>query len=190
MRTYEKITALYERLSRDDELQGESNSIINQKKLLEEYANKHSFENIMHFYDDGYTGLNFDRPDFQKMLEQVNLGNVGTIIIKDMSRLGRDYLKVGQCMEMLRQENVRLVAVNDNVDTFYKYDDFNNLDTQAINEFVEKIIVHERDEKYSAASSQTIEVYLNFIGNYKLKDEKLTEEERLKRNEEERKIRE
>ena len=124
MRSFEKITALYERLSRDDELQGESNSIINQKKILEEYASKNNLSNIIHFTDDGISGTQFDRPGFMAMMNRVNQGNIGCIIVKDMSRLGRDYLKVGQCMEILRQKGVRLIAINDNVDSFYREDDF------------------------------------------------------------------
>lgn len=124
MRNFEKITALYERLSRDDELQGESNSIINQKKILEEYASKNNLSNIIHFTDDGISGTQFDRPGFMAMMNGVNRGNIGCIIVKDMSRLGRDYLKVGQCMEILRQKGVRLIAINDNVDSFYREDDF------------------------------------------------------------------
>ena len=118
------ITALYERLSRDDELQGESNSISNQKKMLMEYARNHDFPSPVHFTDDGISGTRFDRPGFMEMMEEVKKGNVGAIIVKDMSRLGRDYLKVGQCMEFLRQQDVRLVAINDNVDTFLAEDDF------------------------------------------------------------------
>ncbi|CAL7867231.1 Recombinase domain-containing protein [Fusobacterium necrophorum subsp. funduliforme] len=124
MRNFEKITALYERLSRDDELQGESNSIVNQKKILEEYASKNNLTNIIHFTDDGISGTQFDRPGFMAMMNGVNTGNIGCIIVKDMSRLGRDYLKVGQCMEILRQKGVRLIAINDNVDSFYREDDF------------------------------------------------------------------
>lgn len=124
MRNFEKITALYERLSRDDELQGESNSIVNQKKILEEYASKNNLPNIIHFTDDGISGTQFDRPGFMAMMNGVNSGNIGCIIVKDMSRLGRDYLKVGQCMEILRQKGVRLIAINDNVDSFYREDDF------------------------------------------------------------------
>ena len=124
MRNFEKITALYERLSRDDELEGESNSIINQKKILEEYASKNNLTNIIHFTDDGISGTQFDRPGFMEMMNGVNTGNIGCIIVKDMSRLGRDYLKVGQCMEILRQKGVRLIAINDNVDSFYREDDF------------------------------------------------------------------
>ena len=89
-----KITALYERLSRDDELQGESNSILNQKKYLEDYARKNGFNNIQHFTDDGYSGTNFNRPSWGELLERIENGEVSTLIVKDMSRLGRDYLKV------------------------------------------------------------------------------------------------
>lgn len=124
MKNYEKITALYERLSRDDELQGESNSIVNQKKILEEYAKKNHLENIIHFTDDGISGTQFDCPGFMAMMNGVNQGNIGCIIVKDISRLGRDYLKVDQCMEILRQKGVRLIAINDNVDSFYREDDF------------------------------------------------------------------
>ena len=80
----DKITALYERLSRDDEQQGESNSITNQKKYLEDYARSKGFRNIRHFTDDGYSGTNFNRPGFAALLEEVNAGNVETILIKDM----------------------------------------------------------------------------------------------------------
>lgn len=90
------MTALYERLSRDDELNGESNSISNQKKLLEQYAKEHGFTNLVHFTDDGISGTRFDRPGFLAMMKEVESGKVGTILIKDMSRMGRDYLKVGQ----------------------------------------------------------------------------------------------
>ena len=82
-----KITALYERLSRDDDLNGESNSITNQKKYLEDYARRNGFENIRHFTDDGFSGVNFNRPGFQSLIKEVEAGNVGTLIVKDMSRL-------------------------------------------------------------------------------------------------------
>ncbi|WP_418753216.1 recombinase family protein, partial [Faecalitalea cylindroides] len=124
MRRKEKITPLYERLSRDDELQGESNSISNQKKLLEEYAVGHRLPNPTHFTDDGISGTRFDRPGFLSMMEEVEAGNVECIVVKDMSRLGRDYLKVGQILEILRQKGVRLIAVNDGVDSSQGDDDF------------------------------------------------------------------
>ncbi len=124
MRRNEKITALYERLSRDDDQQGESNSISNQKKLLEEYADRQGFTNIVHFTDDGISGTCFDRPGFLAMMKEVEAGNVEYLCIKDMSRLGRDYLKVGQIMEILRQRGVRLIAINDGVDSARGDDDF------------------------------------------------------------------
>ena len=124
MRRKEKITPLYERLSRDDELQGESNSISNQKKLLEEYAVGHGLPNPTHFTDDGISGTRFDRPGFLSMMEEVEAGNVECIVVKDMSRLGCDYLKVGQILEILRQKGVRLIAVNDGVDSSQGDDDF------------------------------------------------------------------
>ncbi|MSB22868.1 DUF4368 domain-containing protein [Flavonifractor plautii] len=124
MRRNEKITALYERLSRDDDLQGESNSISNQKKLLEEYADRQGFSNTVHFTDDGISGTCFDRPGFLAMMKEVEAGNVEYLCIKDMSRLGRDYLKVGQIMEILRQSGVRLIAINDGVDSARGDDDF------------------------------------------------------------------
>ncbi len=120
----QKITALYECFSHDDELQGESNSISNQKRLLEDYAKRNGFGNIRHFTDDGISGIRFDRPGFVAMLEQVEKGNVGAVCIKDMSRLGRDYLKVGMYMETMRKMGVRLIAVNDGVDSFRGDDDF------------------------------------------------------------------
>lgn len=120
----EKITALYERLSHDDELQGESNSISNQKALLEEYAKSNGFTRIMHFADDGISGTRFDRPALMKMSQMVDEGKISTIIVKDMSRLGRDYLNVGQYMEMLRQRAVRLIAINDGTDTAKGDDEF------------------------------------------------------------------
>lgn len=119
-----KITALYERLSHDDELLGESNSISNQKVLLEEFAERNMLSNTKHFTDDGISGTRFDRPGFQAMLEEIENGNVSAVIIKDMSRLGRDYLKVGMYMETFRKLGVRLIAVNDNVDSSREDDDF------------------------------------------------------------------
>ena len=120
----EKITPLYERLSRDDELQGESNSISNQKQMLEDFARRNGLPNPTHFTDDGISGTRFDRPGFLAMMEEVEAGRVEAIVIKDMSRLGRDYLRVGQVMEVLRQRGVRLIAINDGVDSLKGDDDF------------------------------------------------------------------
>ena len=115
---HEKITALYERLSRDDEMQGESNSIINQKKFLEDYAKAHGMRNIRHFSDDGFSGTNFNRPSFERLLEEVKAEKVSTIIVKDLSRFGRNYLQVGFYTEMLfPDKGVRFIAVNNNIDS-------------------------------------------------------------------------
>lgn len=129
MRKNEKITALYERLSRDDfgkddDQQRESNSISNQKAMLEDFATRQGFTNIVHFTDDGISGTCFDRPGFLAMMKEVEAGNVEYLCIKDMSRMGRDYLKVGQIMEILRQRGVRLIAINDGVDSARGDDDF------------------------------------------------------------------
>lgn len=113
-----RITALYERLSRDDEIQGESNSITNQKQYLEDYAIQNGFDNIQHFSDDGYSGTNFNRPAFNALLVEIEAGRVGTVIVKDMSRFGRNYLQVGFYTEMMfPKKNVRFIAVNNGVDS-------------------------------------------------------------------------
>lgn len=113
-----KLTALYCRLSRDDELQGDSNSIKNQKAILQKYADDNGFINTQFFVDDGFSGTNFERPDFQRMIAEVDAGNISTIIVKDMSRLGRDYLKVGYYTEVAFPEaEVRFIAINNGVDS-------------------------------------------------------------------------
>lgn len=113
-----KITALYCRLSQDDGREGESNSIVNQKALLNEYARKHRFKNLQFFVDDGYSGTTFDRPDFRRMEQMIENKEIGTVIVKDMSRLGRNYLQVGMYTDIVFPENdVRFIAINDNVDS-------------------------------------------------------------------------
>ncbi|MCL2670730.1 MAG: recombinase family protein, partial [Clostridiales bacterium] len=113
-----KITALYSRLSRDDELQGESNSITNQKKILADYAERNGFLNCRHFSDDGVSGTTFERKGFKEMIAAIESGNVGAVIVKDMSRLGRDYLQVGFYTEIFfRQKGVRFIAVSNNIDS-------------------------------------------------------------------------
>jgi DNA invertase Pin-like site-specific DNA recombinase len=121
----EKINYLYGRLSHEDELQGDSNSIINQRKILTKYAEENGFIPYEFIYDDGYSGADFERPAFSQMIEDVEAGKVATVIVKDMSRFGRDYLKVGLYTEILFSEkDVRLIAVNDNVDTARGENDF------------------------------------------------------------------
>ena len=112
------ITALYCRLSRDDGADGDSNSISNQKRMLSKYAKEHGFDNTRFYVDDGYTGTNFNRPGFLKMLEDMDAGYVSTLIIKDMSRLGRDYLQSGYYTESyFPDRNIRFIAINDGVDS-------------------------------------------------------------------------
>ena len=123
--TQQLITALYPRLSHEDELQGESNSISNQKRILETYAKQNGFTNLRWYTDDGYSGANFQRPGFQAMLADIEAGKVGTVIVKDMSRLGRNYLQVGMYTEMIfPQKNVRFIAINDGVDSAQGENDF------------------------------------------------------------------
>ena len=113
-----KITALYERLSRDDDVQGESNSITHQKKMLEDYAKQNGFGNIVHFADDGWSGGNFERPDWKKLIEAIEAGRVSTVIVKDMSRIGRDYLQTGFYTEVyFREKGVRFIAIANNIDS-------------------------------------------------------------------------
>lgn len=113
-----RITALYERLSRDDDLAGDSNSIVNQKKMLEDYAKNNGYTNTVHFTDDGFSGGSFERPGWKQMLSRIENGDVSTVIVKDMSRVGRDYLQVGFYTEVFfREKGVRFIAVSNGVDS-------------------------------------------------------------------------
>ena len=138
-RQSDKITALYERLSRDDELQGDSNSIVNQKAMLEKYANENGFKNLRHFTDDGYSGTNFNRPAWQELISLVDEGKVDTIIVKDMSRIGRNYLEVGMYTEVrFPNSNIRFIAVNNGVDSNNQQDNDFTPFLNIINEFYVK----------------------------------------------------
>jgi len=119
-----KTTILYGRLSREDGDKVESDSIANQKLILSEYADRHGFPNPVVIVDDGWSGLRFDRPGYLKMMEEVGRGNVYAILLKDITRLGRDHLQVGLCMETMRVNGVRLIAINDGIDTDKGDDDF------------------------------------------------------------------
>ena len=141
-----KITALYERLSRDDELQGPSNSILNQQAFLEDFCKRNSFTNVRHFTDDGVSGTTFDRDGFKAMIAEVEAGNVATIIVKDMSRFGRDYLKVGFYTDvMFRDKGVRFIAVNNGIDS----------DKQGDNDFTPFLNI--MNEFYARDSSRKIQ---------------------------------
>ena len=120
-----QITALYARLSQEDTLEGDSNSIVNQKAVLSKYAADNGFTNPVFFIDDGVSGVTFDRPNFNRMIAEIEAGNVATVIVKDMSRLGRDYLKVGYYTEIFFVErDVRYIAINDGVDSAKGDNDF------------------------------------------------------------------
>lgn len=117
-RIQDKVAFLYERLSRDDDLEGESYSIINQKKLLTKVAKEKGYTRLVHFYDDGISGVTMDRPEFNKMLEQLELGKASAVFVKDLSRLGRNYIEVGRLTDdFFPEHNIRLVAVSDNIDS-------------------------------------------------------------------------
>lgn len=134
-----KITALYCRLSRDDELQGESNSIVNQKTMLKKYAEDNGFRNIVFFVDDGYSGTNFNRPDWIRLTGLIDEGRVATIIVKDMSRLGRDYLQVGMYTEMVfPNADIRFIAINNGVDSANQVDNDMTSFINLFNEFYAK----------------------------------------------------
>ena len=120
----QKITILYERLSKDDEMQGTSNSILNQQQLLEEYAERNDLKPYIHIQDDGFSGTNWNRPGWQELIAKVEAGEVSCICIKDNTRLGRDYLRAGLYREMFRERGVRLIAVNDGFDSASGEDDF------------------------------------------------------------------
>ena len=107
-----KITALYERLSRDDEQAGESNSILNQKKYLEEYARQKGLRNIRHFYDDGYSGTNFNRPGFTALLEEIEAGRVDTLVVKDLSRFGRNSCKSAITQRLYSRKRVFALSLS------------------------------------------------------------------------------
>ncbi len=112
------VTALYARLSKDDDLVGDSNSIVHQKEILAKYAKEHGFTNIEFYVDDGFSGTNFNRPDFQRMMADAEEGKISTVIVKDMSRFGRDYIMVGYYTEIYFSNlNIRFIAINDNVDS-------------------------------------------------------------------------
>jgi len=114
----EDVTALYCRLSQDDKQEGDSNSIINQKKILKKYALDHGYTNYLYYIDDGYSGTNFNRPDFQRMIADTEAGRINRIVVKDMSRLGRDYLQVGMYTEiMFPERDIHFIAVSDGVDS-------------------------------------------------------------------------
>lgn len=149
----QKLVILYERLSRDDDTDTESNSIKNQKLMLEDYAIKNDMTNFIHITDDGVSGLRFDdRPGYVQMMDEVEGGNVLAVCVKDITRLGRDYLRVGLCMEQLRINGVRLVALGDGIDTAKGEDDFTPFRT-VMAEFYAKDTSRKIKSAYKAKSA-------------------------------------
>ena len=152
--TEDKITALYERLSRDDELLGDSNSITNQKHYLESYAEQHGYTNIVHYTDDGWSGGNFDRPDWKRLIRDIEAGLVGTVLVKDMSRVGRDYLQTGFYTEIFfREHGVHFIAIANNVDN----------EDQSSNEFAPFLNI--MNEWYLRDQSRKIKASFKMKGN-------------------------
>lgn len=153
--TQNQITALYPRLSKDDLLQGDSVSIENQKQILETYAKQNGFSNMQWYTDDGFSGANFQRPGFQAMLADIEAGKVGTVIVKDMSRLGRNYLQVGMYTEMLfPQKGIRFIAINDGVDSAQGDNDFTPL-RNLFNEWMAR----DTSKKIKAVKKQTRRIH-------------------------------
>lgn len=149
-----KITALYERLSRDDEQFGDSISIINQKEMLETYAAQHGYTNICHYTDDGYSGGTFERPGWKRMMEDIESGKVSTVIAKDMSRIGRNYLEVGYYTEVVfKQKDIHFIAIANGVDS----------DNQASSEFAPFLNI--MNEWYLRDCSKKIRAVKQSIGN-------------------------
>jgi len=218
MTQYNKITALYSRLSVGDEDRdgGESNSIVNQKAFLERYARQEKLTNIRHYIDDDESGRFFDRSAYVRMMDDVENGKIGIVVMKDMTRWGRDYLQVGNAMEIFRRNRVRFIAFNNGIDsekpdtlefapfinimsewyakdiskkektgiktkgmsgkpiaTEAPYVAFTELTPAILNEFIGKILVHERDVKRSKYAVHRIEVYFNHIGRF---ENELTEQ--------------
>ena len=140
----EKITAIYCRLSRDDDLAGDSNSIIHQKDMLTRYARERNFPNVSVYSDDGWSGTNFDRPDWKRLIFDIEAGKVGIVLVKDLSRLGRNYIEVGKLTEeFFPLHDIRLVAVSDGVDSDEGEDDFTPF-KNIMNEYCAKDISKKR----------------------------------------------
>ena len=166
--TDHKITALYERLSRDDDVSGESNSIVNQKRYLESYASEHGFDHCVHYTDDGYSGGNFDRPAWKQLVADIEDGKVGTVIAKDMSRIGREYLYTGYYTEIFfRQNNIRFIAVANGVDSIdQSTSEFAPL-LNLINEFVLRDLSKKQKASYQARIKAGIPTTNMVIYGYK-----------------------
>ena len=192
----QQYTALYCRLSSDDDLEGDSNSIKNQKILLSDYAKENKFRNIRFYIDDGFSGSNFERPAFKRLLNDVENGEISTVIVKDMSRFGRDHILVGYYTKYYFPDaDVRFIAIFDQMDTetnpdddiipfknilnemyakdcmaiVKKYSDFDEITPEILRAFVDKVIVHEK-VKVNGRYVHTIEIIYNFVEAIDLPD--------------------
>ena len=158
----EELTALYCRLSRDDELQGDSNSIVNQKKILEKYAREHGYSNFKFYVDDGISGTTFNRPGFQQMIADIEAGLVKRVIIKDMSRFGRDYLQVGIYTEiMFPEHDIHFIAVNDGVDSTQgdnEFTPFRNIINEMFSLRMEALVIQYSPRIYNKSVSPVLSV--------------------------------
>ena len=142
-----KITALYERLSRDDDQTGDSNSIVNQKKYLESYAHQRGYTNCQHYTDDGWSGGNFERPAWKQLIADIEADKVAHVIVKDMSRAGRDYLQTGFYTEVFfRQHHVHFVAIANSVDS----------DDQNSNEFAPFLNIMKNTRRLGGVNNQLL----------------------------------
>ncbi len=147
----DKITALYCRLSKDDGTNNESMSISTQKTMLKDYAKRNGFLNCQFYVDDGYSGTNYDRPAFRQLIEDIQDGEVSTLITKDLSRLGRNYLETGTYIEVFfPNHNVRYIAINDGVDSI----DNAQMDITPFRNIIKKCTQRTRQGKSRAHSTQ------------------------------------
>ena len=167
-----KITALYERLSRDDEQVGESNSIQNQKMYLEEYARQHGMRNIRHFSDDGYSGTNFNRPGFNALLEEIEAGHVAVLIVKDLSRFGRNYLQVGYYTEVVfPKKGIRFIAINNSVDSANPSDNDLTMTNEELNTRLYEKMFAEQEQFRDWLLSQPPAEILNHAYEYTVRED-------------------
>ena len=166
-----KITALYERLSRDDDLTGESNSIINQKKYLEDYARRNGFGNIRHFTDDGFSGVNFNRPGFQALIKEVEAGKQ---LMKQYDDEQAELETKIEAMEQeLAEEKVNKVDVKHFISLIRKYKEPTEISDLMFHELIDKIVVYEA-EGVGKSRTQKVDIYFNYVGQV---DIAYTEEE-------------
>ena len=172
----QRITVLYARLSRDDEKEGISGSIQNQKAILEKFAADNNLPNPRFMFDDGYSGVTFTRPAFMEIMDLAEQGLVANLVVKDHSRLGRNRLIVGQLLEEdFVHLNIRYIAIMDNIDTANGVSDIVPVQ-DLFNEFIDKIVVS-KPEKIDGKRHQRVDVYYSTIGLWTAPDPETLEQE-------------